>query len=186
MEFATEVKKGLMEGVKGIPLAIHSKSIMKASPVSKYAMNPFSSPNMSAQKWKNNINTRFRREAAGEVKRILFANNANSPALKSQSQFQSQFQPQSQSQSQPLIPKRTQTPTLSPAANPYIPRPSPYLLKTPINYKTITSPSNTFPYNTKPRMPELRGGYRKTRKNRLRKNSRKLTRRFVKPKVLRY
>jgi hypothetical protein len=25
MEFATEVKKGLIEGVKGVPLAIHSK-----------------------------------------------------------------------------------------------------------------------------------------------------------------
>lgn len=171
MEFATEVKKGLIEGVKGIPLAIRSKSIMKASPVSKYAMNPFSSPNMSAQKWKNNINTRFRREAVGEVKRILFANNANSPAPVA-------------TQSKPLLAKSTSA--LSPTANPYIPRPSPYLLKTPINYKTITSPSNTRPSNTTPKAPELRGGYRKTRKNRLRKNSRKLTRRFVKPKILRY
>ena len=173
MEFATEVKKGLIEGVKGIPLAIRSKSIMKASPVSKYAMNPFSSPNMSAQKWKNNINTRFRREAAGEVKRILFANNTNSPAPAP-----------APPKSKPLLAKSTSA--LSPTANPYIPRPSPYLLKSPINYRTITSPSNTRPSNTTPKAPELRGGYRKTRKNRLRKNSRKLTRRFVKPKILRY
>ena len=173
MEFATEMKKGIIEGVKGIPLAIRSKSIMKPSPVGKYAMNPFSSPNMSAQKWKNNINTRFRREAAGEVKRILFANNANSPAPAP-----------APPKSKPLLAKST--PTLSPTANPYIPRPSPYLLNTPINYKTITSPSNTRPSNTTPKAPELRGGYRKTRKNRLRKNSRKLTRRFVKPKILRY
>lgn len=167
MEFATEVKKGLIEGVKGIPLAIHSKSIMKASPVSKYAMNPFSSPNMSAQKWKNNINTRFRREAAGEVKRILFANNTNSPAQ--------QAQPKS------LLAKTPSMPMQTPTANPYMSKLSPYLVKSPINYKAIISPSNT-----NPRIPELRGGYRKTRKNRLRKNSRKLTRRFVKPKVLRY
>ena len=171
MEFATEMKKGIIEGVKGIPLAIRSKSIMKPSPVGKYAMNPFSSPNMSAQKWKNNINTRFRREAAGEVKRILFANNANSPAP-------------APPKSKPLLAKSTSA--LSPTANPYIPRPSPYLLNTPINYKTITSPSNTRPSNTTPKAPELCGGYRKTRKNRLRKNSRKLTRRFVKPKILRY
>jgi hypothetical protein len=59
-------------------------------------------------------------------------------------------------------------------------------LKSPINYRAITSPSNTFTSNTTPKAPELRGGYRKTRKNRLRKNSRKLTRRFVKPKILRY
>ena len=179
MEFATEVKKGLIEGVKGIPLAIRSKYIMKASPVSKYAMNPFSSPNMSAQKWKNNINTRFRREAVGEVKRILFANNANSPAP-------APAPAPAPPKSKPLLAKST--PTLSPTANPYIPRPSPYLLKTPINYKIITSPSNTRPSNTTPnttpKAPELRGGYRKTRKNRLRKNSRKLTRRFVKPKIL--
>jgi len=131
-------------------------------------MNPFSSPNMSAQKWKNNINTRFRREAAGEVKRILFANNANSPAPAS-----------APAPHKPLLAKTITT--LSPTQTPYISKPSPYLLKSPINYRTISIPSNTTP-----KAPELRGGYRKTRKNRLRKNSRKLTRRFVKPKILRY
>jgi hypothetical protein len=126
-------------------------------------MNPFSSPNMSAQKWKNNINTRFRREAAGEVKRILFANNANSPAPDTASAAH-----------KPLLAKTITA--LSPTQTPYISKPSPYLLKSPINYRTITIPSNTTP-----KAPELRGGYRKTRKN-----SRKLTRRFVKPKILRY
>lgn len=147
-------QEGLREGVKGIPGAIRSKTVMEPSPVKSYALNPFSSPNMSAQKWKKNINNRFRREAAGEIKKRLFSNNSPAP------------------QPKPILAK---TATITP----YIPRPSPYLLKTPINYKAIYTP-----YNTTPKEPELRGGARKTRRSgSLRKN---LTRRFVKAKILRY
>lgn len=162
MSFTNEVKKGLIEGVKGIPAALRAKKVEFGSPVGKYAMGSFS-PNNSARKVLNNVNKRFRREAAGEakefignVKRKLFNNTPSPP--------------------QPRVPLATPAPRLR---TPFIPKPSPYLLPTPMNYRRILSPSNTTP-----REPELRGGAcRKTRKN---KQSKRLTRRFVKPKILRY
>jgi hypothetical protein len=157
MNVWTEAKKGFMEGVKQIPGKLRSTQSLEFSPVSKYATNPFSSPNISAKKWKNNINARFRREAAGEIKRALFSNNTSPP-------------PKHTNQ-KPILAK------VSPLGTPYIPKPSPYLLQTPLNYRPI-------PSNTTPREPEMRGGYRKTRK--VRKFRRGVTRRFVKPKILRY
>ena len=63
------VQAGLRKGIENIPRALMSK--VKSTPVKEYAMNPMFSANRSAQKRFQNINSRFRREAASEVKKSL-------------------------------------------------------------------------------------------------------------------
>jgi hypothetical protein len=185
-------KEGVLEGVKSIPSMLSGK--VEPERVSTYALHEnLFSPNRSAKKRLQSIETRFRKEAAKEVK-------------KSWNQLFSSPSPSSSSETpspKPLSPKPTLTPltlpTTSRTPSPLGPMPVPGLgsssSKGPFSRSLVPS-SNSKPLASPFPMPpsvEMKGGKqrrsyrnRRSRSRRSQSNrSKTLTRRFVKAKVLR-